>query len=72
MTPTVNSGITYKISIEKIFIITELLPCVRQFCHQFKFFLHEQVAVSLDKWEALFILMQYEIELMYTLGIIAL
>ena len=33
--------------------------------------LHEQVAVSLDKWEALCILMQYEIELMYTFGIIA-
>ena len=40
-------------------------------CHQFKIFLHEQVSVSLDKWETLCILMQYEIELMYTLGIIA-
>ena len=28
-------------------------------------FLHDQVSVSLDKWEALCILMQYEIELMY-------
>ena len=34
-------------------------------------FLHEQVSVSLDKWEALCILRQYEIELMYTFGIIA-
>ena len=34
-------------------------------------FLHEQVSVSLDKWEALCILMQYEIELMYTFGKIA-
>ena len=33
--------------------------------------LHEQVSVSLDKWEALCILMQYEIDLMYTFGIIA-
>ena len=51
--------------------MTELLPCVRQFCDQNKVFLHEQVSVSLDKWEALCILMQYEIELMYTFGIIA-
>ena len=43
------------------------LPCVRQFCDQNKVFLHEQVSVSLDMWEALCILMQYEIELMYTL-----
>ena len=34
-------------------------------------FLHEQVSVSLDKWEALCILMQYEIELKYTFGIVA-
>ena len=33
--------------------------------------MHEKVSVSLDKWEALCILMQYEIELMYTVGIIA-
>ena len=33
--------------------------------------MHEQVSVSLDKWEALCILMQYEIELMYTSGEIA-
>ena len=33
--------------------------------------LHEQVSVSFDKREALCILMQYEIELMYTLGTIA-
>ena len=26
-----------------------LLPCVRQFCHQNKVFLQEQVSVSLDK-----------------------
>ena len=50
-------------------MITELLPCVSQFCDQNKVFLHETVSVSLDKWEALCILMQYEIELMYT-GII--
>ena len=31
----------------------------------------EQVSVSLDKREALCILMQHEIELMYTFGIIA-
>ena len=55
---------------ENKFIITELLPCVRQFCDQNKGFLHEQVSVSLDKGEALCILMQYEIELMYTFGII--
>ena len=61
----------YTISIENKFIITELLPCVRQFCDQNKVFLHEQVSVSLDKWEVLCILMQYEIELMYTFGIIA-
>ena len=71
MTPTVTSGNRYTISIENKFIITELLPCVRQFCDQNKVFLHEQVSVSLDKWEALCILMQYEIELMYTFGIIA-
>ena len=47
-----------------------MLPCVRQFCDQNKVFLHAQVSVSLDKWEALCILMQYEIELMYTFGII--
>ena len=34
-------------------------------------FLHEKVSVSLDKWEALCILMQYEIELMYSCGIIS-
>ena len=33
--------------------------------------LHEQVSVTFDKREALCILMQYEIELMYTFGIIA-
>ena len=33
--------------------------------------MHEQVSVLHDKWEALCILMQYEIELMYTFGIIA-
>ena len=70
-TPTVTSGNRYTISIENKFIITELLPCVRQFCDQNKVFLHEQVSVSLDKWVALCILMQYEIELMYTFGIIA-
>ena len=63
--PTVTSGNKYTNSIENKFIITELLPCVRQFCHQKKGFLHEQVSVSLDKWEALYILMQIEIELMY-------
>ena len=56
---------------ESKFIITELLPRVRQFCDQKKVFLHEQVSVSLDKWEALCILMQYKIELMYTFGKIA-
>ena len=35
-------------------------------------FLNEQVSVSLDKWKALCILMQCEIELMNTIGIIAL
>ena len=71
MTPTVTSGNKYTISIVNKLIITELLPCVRQFCDQHKVFLHEQVSVSLDKWEALCILMQYVIELMYTFGIIA-
>ena len=66
MTPTVTSGNRYTISIENNFIITELLPCVRQFCYQNKFYLHKHVSVSLDKC-----LMQYEIELMYTFGIIA-
>ena len=70
-TPTVTSGNRYTFSIENKFIITELLPCVRQFCDQNKVSLHEQVSVSLDKWEALCILMQYEMELMYTFGIIA-
>ena len=54
---------------ENKFIITELLPCVPQFCDQNKVFLHEQASVSLDKWEALCILMQYEIKLMYTFGV---
>ena len=40
-------------------------------CDQNKVVLHEHVSVSLDKWEALCILMQYEIELMYISGIIA-
>ena len=71
MTPTVTSVNRYTISIENKFIITELFPCVRQFCDQNKAFLHEQVSVSLDKREALCILMQYEIELMYTFGTIA-
>ena len=43
----------------------------QQFGDQNKVFLHEQVSVSLDKWEALCILMQYEAELMYKYGIIA-
>ena len=67
MALTVTSENRYTISIENKFIITELLPCVRQFCDQNKVFLHEQVSISLDKC----ILMQYEIELMYTFGIIA-
>ena len=71
MTPTVTSGNRYAISIENKFIISELLPFVRQFCDQNKVFLHEQVSVSLDKWEALCIFMQYQIELIYTFGIIA-
>ena len=71
MTPTVTSRNRYTISIENKFIITELLQCVRQFCDKNKGFLHKQVSVSLDKWEALCVLMQYEIELMYTFGIIA-
>ena len=33
--------------------------------------LHEQVSVSFDKREVLCILVQYEVELMYTFGIIA-
>ena len=49
-----------------MFIITELLPCDRQFCDQSMVLLHDQVSVSLNKWKALSILMQYEIELMYT------
>ena len=66
-TPTVTSGNRYTISIENKFIITELLPCVRQFCDQNKVFLHEQASVLL----VLCILMQYEIKMMYTFGIIA-
>ena len=64
----------YTISIENKFIIIELLPCVRQFCDKNKVFLHEHVSVSLDKWEALCILMKCEMELnqlMYSFGIIA-
>ena len=38
---------------------------------QNKVVLYEQVSVSFDKWETLCILMQYEIKLMYTFGIIA-
>ena len=38
--------------------------------HQNKVFLHEHAFVSLDKWEALCIFMQYEIELIYTFGMI--
>ena len=71
MTPTVTSGNRYTISIENKFIITKLLPCLRQFCDQTRSFCIKQVFVSLDKWEALCILMQYEIELMYTFGIIS-
>ena len=71
MTPTVTSGNRYTIYIEYKFIIRELLPCVRQFCDQNKVLLLEQVSKSVDKWEALCILMQYEIELMYTFGILA-
>ena len=71
MTPTVISGNRYTISNENKFFITELLPCVRQFCDRNKVFLHEQVPVSLYKWEALCILMQYEIQLMFTFGTIA-
>ena len=70
-TPTVISGNKYTISVENKFIKTDLLPCVRQFCDKNKVFLHEKVSVSLDKWEALCILMQYEIKLMYTFVIIA-
>ena len=33
--------------------------------------MHEQVSLTFDKREALCIWMQYEIELMYTFGIIA-
>ena len=71
MTPTVTYGNRYTISIENKFIITELLPCIRQFCGQNKVLMHEQVSLSLDKREALCILMQFEIELMYTIEIIA-
>ena len=66
-----TSGNRYTISIENNFIITEFLLCVRQFGDQNKVFLHEQVSVSLEKWEALCNLIQYEAELMYTYGIIA-
>ena len=55
MTLTVTFGNSWK-SIENKFIITELLPCVRQFCDQNKVLLHEQVSFSLDKWELLCIL----------------
>ena len=48
-TPTVTSGNRYTISMENKFIITELSPCVRQFCDQNKVFLHEQVSFSLDE-----------------------
>ena len=71
MTPTVTSGNRYTIIIENKFVITEFLPCVRQFCDQNKVFLHEQVSISLDNGEALCILMQYEIEMTNTFGIIA-
>ena len=38
MTPTVTSGNKYTFYIENKLIITELLPCVRQFCDQDKVF----------------------------------
>ena len=70
MTLKVTSGYRYTISIENIFIITELLPCVSDnSVIRTMSYLHEQVSVSLDKWEDLCILMQYENELMYTFGI---
>ena len=65
-TPTVSSGNRYTFSIENEFIITEFLPIVSQFGD-----VHEQVSVTFDKREALCILMQYEIKLMYTFGKIA-
>ena len=71
MTPTVTSWTRYTISVENKYIITELLPCVKHFCDQNKVILHEKVSVSRDKWEALCILMQDEIELMYAFEIIA-
>ena len=48
--------------------------CQTIFLSEPRSFLHEQVSASVNKWEALCILMQYEIELnqpMYTFGIIA-
>ena len=38
--PTVLSGNRYTISNENKFILSKLLPCVRQFCDQNKAFLH--------------------------------
>ena len=71
MTPTVTSGDIYTFSIENKFIITEFLPCVRQFCDQGQGILYEQVSVTFDKRTVLCILMQHGIDLKYTFGIIA-
>ena len=69
--PTVSSGNRYTFSIENKFIIAEFLPCVNQFGDQDKVFCMNRFFVTFDNREALCILMQYEIELMYTFGIIA-
>ena len=48
-TPTVTSGNRYKISIVNKFIITEFLPCVRQFCDQAKVFCIHRILSHLIK-----------------------
>ena len=70
MTLTVSSGTKYTFSIENIFIITEILPSVSQFGDQDKVFCMNRYLSHLMR-ETFRILMQYEIEMMYTLGIIA-
>ena len=70
-TPTVSSGKRYTFSIENIFIITEFLRCVSPFGDQDNGLLHEKVSVTFEKMETFGFFMQYEIELMFTFGIIA-
>ena len=69
-TSTVTSRNRYTFSIENEFIITEFLPCVRQFCGQVKVFCMNRYLSFLIRGN-LCNLMQCEAELMYTFGTMA-